>query len=55
MHPRFTTHIRLARSWIIGKSMTLPEACSIEHVSIHSGRGLGVRFMKKNSPYAPFG
>ena len=35
--------------------MTLPEPCVIEHVSIHSGRGEGARFMKKNSPAAPFG
>ncbi len=35
--------------------MTLPEACSMAHVSIHSGRGLGARFMKKNSPPAPLG
>ncbi len=35
--------------------MTLPEACSIEQISIQSGRGDGRRFMKKNSPAAPFG
>ena len=35
--------------------MTLPEPCSIEHVSIHGGRGVGARFMKKNSPAAPCG
>ena len=39
----------------MGKSMTLPDECSIEHVSIHAGRGFGARFMKKNSPVAPFG
>ena len=27
----------------------------IEHVSIHGGRGVGARFMKKNGPCAPFG
>ncbi len=35
--------------------MTLPEPCSIGHVRSQSGRGEGVRFMKKNSPSAPFG
>ena len=40
---------------MIGKSITLPDSCSIEHVSIQSGRGEGARFMKKKSPAAPFG
>ena len=35
--------------------MTLPEPCSIEQVSIQAGRGVGARFMKKNSPAAPCG
>jgi hypothetical protein len=35
--------------------MTLPEPCVIEQVSIHSGRGSGARFMKNQSPAAPFG
>ena len=35
--------------------MTFPEPCSIEQISIHEGRGLGARFMKKNSPVMPFG
>ena len=35
--------------------MTFPDACSIEHSSIQSGRGEGARFMKKNSPAAPWG
>jgi hypothetical protein len=39
----------------MGKSMTLPEECSIEQSSIQSGRGDGARFMKKNSPAAPCG
>ena len=39
----------------MGKSMTLPDECSIEHVSIHAGRGFGARFMKKKSPLAPLG
>ncbi len=55
MQPRFTTQRRAGRSWIIGKSITLPEECAIEHVSIQSGRGEGARFMKKNSPSAPWG
>ena len=38
-----------------GKSITLPDACSIAQVSIHSGRGAGARFMKKNGPAAPSG
>ena len=38
-----------------GKAMTLPEACSIEHVSSQAGRGVGVRFMKKYGPDAPSG
>ena len=33
--------------------MTFADSCSIEQVSIHSGRGVGARFMKKNSPCAP--
>ena len=40
---------------MIGKSMTLPEPCSMAHVSIHGGRGDGARFMKKNGPAAPSG
>ena len=55
MQPRLITHSNAARSWIIGKSMTLPEPCSIEQISIQAGRGVGARFMKKNSPAAPFG
>ena len=39
----------------MGKSMTLADWCSIEHSSIHGGRGEGARFMKKNSPAAPLG
>ncbi len=39
----------------MGKSITLPEPCSIEQSSIHSGLGDGARFMKKNSPAAPCG
>jgi hypothetical protein len=35
--------------------MMFPEPCSIEQVSIQSGRGLGARFMKKHLPYAPLG
>jgi hypothetical protein len=35
--------------------MMFPEACSMEQVSSHSGRGDGARFMKKHLPYAPFG
>ena len=55
MQPRLITHSSDARSWIIGKSMTLPEPWSIEQVSIHVGRGDGARFMKKKSPAAPCG
>src|SRR2546430_851366 len=53
MQPRLTIQRSDATSWTIGKSMTLPDACLIAHVSIHSGRGDGARFMKKNSPPAP--
>ncbi len=35
--------------------MTFPDSCSMEHSSIQSGRGVGARFMKKNSPAAPLG
>ncbi len=35
--------------------MTLPELCSMAQVSIHSGRELGARFMKKHLPPAPLG
>ena len=38
-----------------GKSITLPDACSIEQVRSQSGRGDGARFMKKKAPSAPFG
>ena len=38
-----------------GKSITLPEACSIAQVVSHSGRAEGARFMKKKSPVAPLG
>ncbi len=55
MQPRFTTQSSEIRSCTIGKSITFPDACSIEQVAIHSGRGAGARFMKKNSPAAPFG
>jgi hypothetical protein len=30
-----------------GKSMTLPDSCSMAHVRIQDGRGVGARFMKK--------
>ena len=33
----------------------VPESCPIVQVRIHSGRGDGARFMKKNSPAAPWG
>ena len=39
----------------MGKSMMLPDPCSMAQVSIHGGRGDGARFMKKNSPCAPCG
>jgi hypothetical protein len=55
MQPRLTTHSSDARSWIIGKSITLPEPCVIAQVSIHAGRGDGARFMKNGSPSAPSG
>jgi hypothetical protein len=55
MQPRFTTHSSSARPWIIGKSITLPDACSIAQVSMKAGRGFGARFMKKKSPAAPLG
>ena len=35
--------------------MTPREPCSIEQISIQAGRGVGARFMKKNSPEAPCG
>jgi hypothetical protein len=44
-----------ARSSMTGKSMTLPESCSMRQMRIHSGRGDGARFMKKKSPCAPCG
>ena len=53
MHPRLITHRSEARSRITGKSITFPDECSIAQVSIHSGRGDGARFMKKNSPAMP--
>ena len=40
---------------IVGKSITLPEPCSMAQVSIQSGRGEGARFMKKNGAPAPPG
>jgi hypothetical protein len=55
MQPRFTTQSSEARSWTMGKSMTLADWCSIEHSSIQGGRGAGARFMKKNAPLAPSG
>ncbi len=55
MQPRLMTQRSDGRSWIIGKPTTLEEACSIEQISIQSGRGEGARFMKKNSPAAPLG
>lgn len=55
MHPRLTSHASDAASSMIGKSMMLPEACSIAHVRTHDGRGTGARFMKKNLPVTPFG
>ncbi len=55
MQPRFTTQRSEARSWIMGKSITLPEACSIAQVAIQSGRGVGARFMKNDLPPAPSG
>ena len=38
-----------------GEVDDVARSCSIEQVRIQSGRGLGARFMKKNSPAAPFG
>ena len=55
MQPRLMTQSSDARSSITGKSMTLPESCGIRQVRIQSGRGEGARFMKKNSPAAPWG
>ena len=55
MQPRLTTQSSDARSWIIGKSITFPDLCSIAQVSSQSGCGSGARFMKKNLPVAPFG
>ena len=55
MQPRLITHRSAATSLMTGKSMTLPDACSMAQVSIQSGRGRGARFMKKNSPPAPLG
>src|SRR5262245_38155098 len=55
MQPRLITHISDGTSSMTGKSMTLPESCSMRQVRIHSGRGAGARFMKKNSPPAPCG
>ena len=55
MQPRLTSQSSEATSWTIGKSITLPEACVIAQVSIHSGRGDGARFMKNGSPSAPSG
>ena len=55
MQPRLTTQSSDARSWTIGKSITLPEAWPIEQVSIQSGRGVGARFMKNGSLAAPSG
>jgi hypothetical protein len=50
MHPRLTSQSSVARSWTIGKSMTLPEAWVMEQVAIHAGRGVGARFMKNEAP-----
>ena len=55
MQPRLITHSSAARSWIMGKAMTVPERCSTVQVSIQAGRGSGARFMKKKSPCAPWG
>ncbi len=55
MHPRLTTQSSEARSWTIGKWITLPDECSTEQISIQSGRGDGACFMKKNLPAAPLG
>ena len=55
MHPRLITQRRDARSSITGKSMTLPDSCSMLQVRIQSGLGTGARFMKKKSPPAPCG
>ena len=35
--------------------MMFSDPWSIEQISIQSGRGVGARFMKKNSPAAPCG
>ena len=55
MQPRLITQSSDGTSWIIGKSITLPDSCSIEQISIQSGRGVGARFMKKKSRPAPLG
>ena len=55
MQPRFTTQSSDATSCTIGKSITLPEPCSMAQVSIQAGRGEGARFMKKNGAPAPPG
>ena len=55
MQPRLMIQTSVSRSWTIGKSMTLPDPCSMEHVASQGGRGRGVRFMKKKGPAAPSG
>ena len=54
MQPRFTTQRSERRSCTIGKAMT-PVVCRILHVFSQGGEGSGVRFMKKNCPWMPFG
>jgi hypothetical protein len=55
MQPRLITQSSDGTSSTTGKSMMLPDPCVIRHVRIQSGRGTGARFMKKNSPPAPWG
>jgi hypothetical protein len=55
MHPKFTSHKREATFWTTGKSMMLPEWCSMEQIGIVLGRGVGARFIKKKLPEMPFG
>jgi hypothetical protein len=55
MHPRLITQSSEGRSSMTGKSMMLPDSCSMAQVRIHAGLGVGARFMKKNSPAAPCG
>jgi len=40
---------------MIGKSMMLPEACSMGQIGTKSGRGDGARFMKKKGALIPLG